>query len=61
MDVLTAYSWPGNIRELENLLERTLLFSDNNPIDESDTHEVNSSGTSPIWMQRLKCLEVVQI
>jgi DNA-binding NtrC family response regulator len=25
---LSAYSWPGNIRELENVLERTILFSE---------------------------------
>ncbi len=25
---LVAYSWPGNIRELENLIERTMLFSE---------------------------------
>jgi transcriptional regulator with PAS, ATPase and Fis domain len=26
--VLQAYSWPGNIRELENMMERTILFTD---------------------------------
>src|SRR5205823_7457177 len=26
--VLSAYSWPGNIRELENVLERTILFAE---------------------------------
>lgn len=26
--VLQKYSWPGNIRELENILERMILFSD---------------------------------
>ena len=25
---LVAYAWPGNIRELENVLERTILFSE---------------------------------
>jgi len=28
MSLLQAYAWPGNIRELENLIERTLLFAD---------------------------------
>jgi formate hydrogenlyase transcriptional activator len=27
MDLLTAYTWPGNIRELENLIERAVLLS----------------------------------
>ena len=28
MQVLLGYSWPGNIRELENLMERSVLFAD---------------------------------
>jgi nitrogen regulation protein NR(I) len=28
MDLLSAYSWPGNIRELENVMERAVLFCD---------------------------------
>jgi DNA-binding NtrC family response regulator len=32
MDRLTSYPWPGNIRELENVLERTLLFCDTSRI-----------------------------
>ena len=28
LDVLAGYGWPGNIRELENVMERAVLFCD---------------------------------
>jgi two-component system response regulator AtoC len=28
LEILTAYAWPGNIRELENVMERSVLFAD---------------------------------
>jgi DNA-binding NtrC family response regulator len=34
--VLEAHSWPGNIRELENVLERTILFTKGDRIERSD-------------------------
>ncbi|MBA3584434.1 MAG: sigma-54-dependent Fis family transcriptional regulator, partial [Gemmatimonadetes bacterium] len=30
LDLLHAYEWPGNIRELENMLERAIVLSDGN-------------------------------
>src|SRR5206468_2857914 len=33
---LGAYSWPGNIRELENVLERTILFAEGPRIRAAD-------------------------
>lgn len=36
MAALVAYHWPGNIRELENVLERTILFSKQDLIDLAD-------------------------
>lgn len=33
MDCLTAYDWPGNIRELRNIIERAMLFCDEDTID----------------------------
>lgn len=37
MEVLKTYHWPGNIREMENLLERIIAFSSNDkPIDVQD-------------------------
>jgi two-component system NtrC family response regulator len=36
MDVLRAYPWPGNIRELENLMERLVAVSDGDWICDED-------------------------
>jgi DNA-binding NtrC family response regulator len=36
LTALAAYSWPGNIRELENVLERTILFAESNVIRLAD-------------------------
>jgi nitrogen regulation protein NR(I) len=36
MEALQAYRWPGNIRELENVIERTLLFADGEAITLAD-------------------------
>ena len=33
MDVLLNYSWPGNIKELENLIEKLVIFSEGNVIE----------------------------
>lgn len=32
VDAMAAYSWPGNIRELENVLERAVILSDSTTI-----------------------------
>jgi DNA-binding NtrC family response regulator len=36
LSVLQSYPWPGNIRELENLMERTMLFCEGPQIDARD-------------------------
>lgn len=36
LKLLYNYEWPGNIRELENTIERCIIMSDNNTIDVDD-------------------------
>src|SRR5262249_1429099 len=33
MDALMEYDWPGNIRELENIIERALILSRNETLE----------------------------
>ncbi len=54
MKMLTAWPWPGNIRELENLMERSVILSDGNalhvPLTEMRTDSrppVSGSDPSP--------------
>ncbi len=36
LELLASYSWPGNIRELENVMERAVLFCDANKLRVED-------------------------
>jgi DNA-binding NtrC family response regulator len=43
MDRLTSYDWPGNIRELENIIERNLITCRGNPLTFADLTKVSAS------------------
>jgi DNA-binding NtrC family response regulator len=51
LDVLKGYSWPGNVRQLENLLERTVMLAHDDIINVDDLPEevrrVNSASSQP--------------
>ena len=36
IDALITYDWPGNIRELENLIERAMILSPGNTLQAGD-------------------------
>jgi DNA-binding NtrC family response regulator len=40
--VLRAYSWPGNIRELRNLIERAVLLAESESLEPSDFETTHS-------------------
>ncbi len=49
MDLLRSYAWPGNIRELQNVIERSVIVCDteNFAVDESWLAPETSSSRSP--------------
>jgi len=44
---LESHSWPGNIRELENVLERTILFTKGERIERADLQLSSNPGSEP--------------
>jgi formate hydrogenlyase transcriptional activator len=47
MDVLTRYEWPGNIRELQNLIERAVILSSGHALD-VPLGALNARGARPL-------------
>jgi DNA-binding NtrC family response regulator len=47
LEALTAYGWPGNIRELENVMERAVLFCDGQQLTADNLpQEVRGDGSA---------------
>ena len=44
---LSAYSWPGNIRELENMIERSVLIAKDSTIEDIDLPVTNTKVDAP--------------
>jgi DNA-binding NtrC family response regulator len=45
MDELVNYPWPGNIRELENLIERSIVLSEGDKIEHIDLPQIKQMDT----------------
>ena len=48
VEVLIKHNWPGNIRELENVLERSVLLSGGEAIDGEEIREQIANSPQPI-------------
>ena len=57
--VLKAYDWPGNIRELRNLVERVVILAETNPVEAEELRsflgaeaKVPTDGTLKVALER---------
>jgi DNA-binding NtrC family response regulator len=59
LEALQSYSWPGNIRELRNVIERAVLLSEQKTIGLKDLHFDGRAGTQAFYQDsRLTLLEL---
>jgi formate hydrogenlyase transcriptional activator len=64
MTALSSYHWPGNIRELQNLLERAVILSNDgvlpNPLPRRGDEDVLSAPTTLMDSERALILQTLQ-
>jgi two-component system, response regulator FlrC len=56
-DKLINHSWPGNIREMENVIQRSMIMTDSGVIDENDIHLVDESVEENSFSSKLEANE----
>ncbi|MCP4583819.1 MAG: tetratricopeptide repeat protein [candidate division Zixibacteria bacterium] len=57
MSILESYSWPGNIRELENTIERSVIISKGNKFELAHLHPNDSFASNDLDLPSFKKIE----
>ena len=57
MDALIVYDWPGNIRELENIIERAMIISFDGILSYGEWIPINKNSSSNSSTPKLQDLE----
>ena len=61
MNTLRAYAWPGNVREMENSLERaSILSSDEIDLESLPQKIRNAAGSAPLMSSDDNTLESIE-
>ena len=58
INMLCDYDYPGNVRELNNIIERLILFGDSNKINKEDIFLVNSNQSNSSVKEELNNLNL---
>jgi DNA-binding NtrC family response regulator len=66
METITGYSWPGNIRELKNVIERAVLLAKDDTIRPKDLHlefksQVAIENANPLTLREVERLHVQKV
>jgi formate hydrogenlyase transcriptional activator len=53
IEALTAYDWPGNIRELQNVIERSVILTQGSALQVLTPESRNSTGAVAVYRSEL--------
>jgi formate hydrogenlyase transcriptional activator len=61
LEQLRAYHWPGNIRELQNVVERAVILSETDTFDVDESWLKSESTTAPAGQEGLSALALREV